>query len=172
MAIIIISLLGLIILSKSLNLSGGYIIKDVSKNKSLIVENDTTKAIRFCISYAIDSTHMPSVYESLKESIFCDSILLTSNTIPLKYLPSQVDSFSFKIMKEKEIEHILLSMPDEADPPNYLCVRGFEKTGNTFTVTLVSISSGMFPSGGGSLYEIEKVSNTFRLISSSSSSIN
>src|SRR5687768_13778263 len=88
-----------------------------------VTSNDTTKAIEFCIRYSIDSFHMPSVGSAMKKGNFGDSILLTSEKLPLKYLPLRVDSINFKIMNRKKICQLLMDNIDFDKQPNYFLVQ-------------------------------------------------
>jgi hypothetical protein len=115
---------------------------------------------------------MPSVGSAMKKGNFGDSILLTSEKLPLKYLPLRVDSINFKIMNRKKICQLLMDNIDFDKQPNYFLVQNFERKNNTFSIILESISCGRFPSGGGLDFHLTKEGDSFRIINKQGFSIN
>ena len=134
--------------------------------------NDTTKAIKFCIRYSIDSFHMPSVSSVLKKYKFGDSILLTSEKLSLKYLPLRVDSMNFKIMNQNKLCQLLMTDTDFSKQPNYLFIKHFARKNNLFSIVLESINCGRYPSGGGLYFQLIKEADSFRIISKQGFNIN
>ncbi len=160
----------LIIISIVLLTNAGFFhSNDVISN---LPTNDTTEVIKMCIKKAFYKNTLPDLSFATRKYKFGDSILLTSERLPLRYLPVNVDSIKFKIMKRSEIRSLLLADSNWERQPNYLCINNFEKTNDKYEVIIVSLSGGKYYSGGGLHIFISKESDSLRITNVKGFSIN
>ena len=141
------------------------------KSQTNLIKSDTTKVLELAVNAAFHG-FLPDVSSVKDKYYFKDSILFTSKTFPLDSLPSQVDTFRFKILPENTICREILSDSLSVNHPNYLSVQAFEKSDTGYYVQLASLSC--FPYGGGGslgLY-IAKQSDTFYIKKKMATSIN
>lgn len=69
------------------------------KNRKIDVhpKSDTTKVIEFALKTAFETKLLPEIKALKNQYRFKDSILFTSDSIPLSVLPGSLDSLKFKI---------------------------------------------------------------------------
>ena len=135
-------------------------------------ENDTSKILKTVITEGISDRYMPSTDPLTYKYKFGDSILLTSNVLPLDILPSSITDQKFKILSHSEIYALIKKDSSLTQVPNYLIINQFEKSDTGYYVLIQSLSCRDF--GGGSslgLY-LKKQKDSFVVIKRSSSSIN
>jgi len=72
-----------------------------------IHKNDTTEVIEFAIRKAFYHHNLPADDQLTKKYYFKDSILFTADFLPLKYLPTSVDSANFKILPQEQIVQLI-----------------------------------------------------------------
>jgi hypothetical protein len=107
-----------------------------------------------------------------KKYHFEDSILLTSDSLPLFFLPKSVDSIKFKILSKKRICSLFAIENDLSKVPNYLYINTFEKNDTGYYVSLESLICFPFSGGGKIGIYITKVKDSFIVKEQMSSSIN
>src|SRR5258706_16307939 len=83
-------------------------------------ENDTGILLKTVINEAITDRYMPSAYPLTYKYKFGDSMLLTSNALPLSILPSIVGYQKFKILPQSEICALIKNDSNLSQVPNYL----------------------------------------------------
>jgi hypothetical protein len=125
------------------------------------VKNDTTAIIEFAISQAFLQNDLPGFYQLSKKFYFKDSILFSTDSLPLEVLPNELGSVKFKILSRDSICNLINSdsIPDEV--PNYLFVADFEKSDSIYYVLIASKSCLPFGAGGGCEIEIIKRKDSF-----------
>ena len=134
--------------------------------------NDTTKVIECVVRSIFDSNHLPGISSLKKNYRFQDSILFTSYTIPLNYLPKGVDTLKFKILPHSEILSLLKADSSKMPIPNYLNIVNFKKTDSSYRVLIASYSTIYFGGGGSFLLDLRKVNDSFKVFHRSGGSIN
>ena len=143
-----------------------------SRNIDSQFKSDSTKVIEFAIRKAFETKLLPEIKALKEEYWFKDSILFTSDSIPLSLLPTSLDSLKFKIVSKKEI--LLLFKNDSLGRklPNYLIINSFEKTDSSYYIQISSWS--IVPYGGGGMIGMDIISqkDTFVLKHRSISNIN
>ncbi len=115
---------------------------------------------------------MPSAYPLTYKYKFGDSMLLTSNALPLSILPSIVGYQKFKILPQSEICALIKNDSNLSQVPNYLLLNRFEKNDTGYYVLLQSLSCRDFEGGGSLGLYLKKEKDSFIVIKRSSSSIN
>jgi len=143
-------------------------------NVSVVVtqENDTTILLKTVINEGISNRYMPSASPLTYKYKFGDSILLTSNALPLDILPSSVGHQKFKILLQSEICALLKKDSNLTQVPNYLLLNRFEKSDTGYYVQLQSLSCRYYGGGGSLGLYLKKERDSFVVINRSSSSIN
>jgi hypothetical protein len=143
-------------------------------NTPIIVkqENDTSKILNTVIKDGISDRYMPSADPLTYKYKFGDSILLTSNVLPLDILPSSIGRQKFKILPRSEIYALIKKDSTLTHVPNYLLLTQFEKSDTGYYVQLQSLSCWDFGGGGSLGLYLKKEKDSFVVIKRSSSSIN
>ena len=80
-----------------------------------------------------------------------DSIFLTTQLFSLSNLPPNVDSFHFKVLPDSMICSAIRSDTSEAELPNYLNLKSFEKTDTGYVVQFESVDCIPYPSLDGAV---------------------
>ncbi len=111
-------------------------------------KNDTTRVIEFAIKTSFETKLLPEIKALKSQYPFKDSILFTSEFIPLSVLPKSLDSLKFKIISRKEILRILKNDSLNKNLPNYLIVDAFEKTDSSYFIQISNLSIIPFDGGG------------------------
>jgi hypothetical protein len=112
--------------------------------------NDTSRILEIALLQGTSAQYMPAVSPLQIEYKFGDSILLTSNALPLNILPMNVGANHFKIMNQDEICFLIKRDSALEEVPNYLIVSRFEKKDTGYYVQVQSLSGRPYE-GGGSL---------------------
>jgi hypothetical protein len=135
-------------------------------------ESDTMAILKATLKESITTRYMPGAPPLKRKYHFGDSILLTSESIPLDLLPSSVDEQNFKILPQEQICSMIKADSNLTERPNYLNVRKFEKSDTGYYIMVQS--SSCLPFGGGGNLELyfKKINDSLSIINRSSSSIN
>lgn len=96
---------------------------------------------------ALSTQYMPGADAVKRPYIFYDSVLLTSNAIPLDKLPISVGIQKFKIMDERKLLDVLRTDSNNWDQPNYLDISRIERNDSGYYIQVQNLSA--FPFGGG-----------------------
>ena len=144
-----------------------------SSKTNLITNNksDTTSVLELAIRAAFYHQNLPSIDPLKKRYHFGDSILFTSDALPLSILPKTIDSIKFKILTRNEIFLLIQTESDLHKIPNYLNIGAFEKSDTGYYVSVASLSLG-FGGGGQIGIYIAKQNDSFLVKRKMSSSIN
>ena len=133
--------------------------------------SDTSKVLQIAILMGIDIKFMPDA-GSLKGKLrFADTVLLTSQALPLELLPKALGDQQFKIRPQTEICTIL-DQEQSFPSPKYLKVQTLEKSDSGYYVQMQSISCRRYPSGGSLGLYFKKYGDSFLVVKHMSSSIN
>jgi hypothetical protein len=118
-------------------------------------DSDTVAIMKIALEESITTQYMPSVSQ-LKQGVgLGDSILLTSESLPLAQLPSAVNGQVFKIVDKNDIQQLVAILNSKDQYPNFLNIIHFNKTDSGYYIMVLNQSS--FPFGpGGSLQLIFK----------------
>ena len=135
-------------------------------------ENDTSLLLKKVISEGISGRYMPSADPLFYKYNFGDSILLTSDVLPLNILPSNTGEQKFKILERSYICALIKKDSTLTQVPNYLLLRRFEKNDTGYYVSLQSLSCRDYGGGGSLGLYLKKEKDSFVVIRRSSSSIN
>jgi len=135
-------------------------------------ENDTSKILKTVITDGVSDRYMPSTDPLTYKYKFGDSVLLTSNVLPLDILPSSIAHQKFKILPQSEIYALIKKDSILTHVPNYLLLNQFEKSDTGYYVQLQSLSCRDFGGGGSLGLYLKKEKDSFIVIKRSSSSIN
>ena len=135
-------------------------------------ENDTSLLLKKVIGEGISDRYMPSADPLFYKYNFGDSILLTSEVLPLNILPSKIGQQKFKILHRSDICALIKKDTALTQVPNYLLLRRFEKNDTGYYVSLQSLSCRNYGGGGSLGLYLKMEKDSFVVISRSSSSIN
>lgn len=134
--------------------------------------SDTAKILQLAILEGISVRSMPSAGELTRNSPFGDTILITSEFLPLNNLPGSLDSFYFKTIPYKDICRIINSNGIQNNRLHYLDLIKFEKNDSGYYVHMECINCSSYPSGGALGLYFKVVKDSFLITNRSSSSIN
>jgi hypothetical protein len=140
--------------------------------KILREENDTISVMKLALKTAFEGKRLPGIDPLKKGYYHRDSVLFTSDILPLELLPNTIDTLKFKVLTQQQIIESVKTESDLSKLPNYLNVRAFEKKDSGYYVSLQSLSNLNFGGGGQIGIYIEKHSDSFIVRKSLSSSIN
>ena len=143
-----------------------------SRNKINYPTSDTAKVLELAIRTAFYHHSLPEDNALAIPYHFHDSILFTSKSLPLNFLPNNIDSLNFKILPESEICSIISADSNISHLPNYLIVAGFEKTDTGYIIQVGSFSCKKYGGGGIIGIYIAKRNDSFFVKYKGSSSIN
>ena len=115
-------------------------------------DSDTLAILKATLKESITSRYMPEAFPLKRKYHFGDSILLTSESLPLYLLPSNVDEQNFKILTQEQICSMIEADSNFTNRPNYLNVRKFEKRDTGYYILVQSLSC--LPFGGGGDLEL------------------
>ena len=135
-------------------------------------ENDTSIILKTVIIDGISDRYMPSADPLTYKYKFGDSILFTSNVLPLDILPSSIAHQKFKILPQFEIYALIKKDSTLTRAPNYLLLTQFEKSDTGYYVQLQNLSCRDFGGGGSLGLYLKKKKDSFIVIKRSSLSIN
>ena len=135
-------------------------------------KSDTARIIEIALAEGILDRYMPSASPLEILYKFGDSILLTSKTLPLTVLPSNLNGRKFKIMTQEEICSIIRGDSSLDKVPNYLVIDHLEKNDSGYYVQVKSLSCRPFGGGGALGLYFKKVKDSLIVVERSSSSIN
>ncbi len=143
-----------------------------SNTKILQPKNDTTKVLELALKTAFYHGNLPSISPLKYPYRFKDSILFTTNSLPLLALPLNIDTLKFKILSKNQILSILIADNNMDKLPNYLSVARFERSDTGYYVQIQSLSSVQYGGGGDIGIYIAKVKDSFIVKSKMINSIN
>jgi hypothetical protein len=112
-------------------------------------KNDTTKILELAIRTAFYHESLPSCDRLKDDYRFKDSILFTTDSLPLESLPISIDTMKFKILPKDQICLMIRADSNMEQVPNYLCIRTFEKNDTGYYLSIQSLSCLSFGGGGG-----------------------
>lgn len=135
-------------------------------------DSDTMKVLQAALKRGTSDEFMPEVFPLQRKYRFGDSILLTSEVLPLDLLPSTVDNQKFKILPQQLICKMINADSSMADLPNYLSVKRFEKRDTGYYVQVCSLSCFLFGGGGTLGLYFKKVGDSLIIVHQSATSIN
>ena len=135
-------------------------------------DNDTLKILRVALQQGISGEFMPSASPLKRQYRFKDSILLTSDILPLNILPSSIENHKFKVLPKQEICLMILADSNMAELPNYLLVSNIEKSDTGYYIQVRSLSCLPYGGGGSLGLYLKKVGDTLKILNQSASSIN
>lgn len=143
-----------------------------NSKKIPFAKNDTTEVLNLALRTAFYHENLPGISPLKRNYLFKDSILFTSDSIPLSALPSNIDTLNFKILDHNQICLSIRSDSGKQERSNYLFIRAFEKRNEEYYVSIQSLSC--FPYGGGGSIGIHiiKEKSSFFVKDKMSSSIN
>jgi hypothetical protein len=140
--------------------------------KILIPKNDTTEVLNLALRTAFYHESLPGIELLTRSNRFKDSILFTSDSLPLSILPINVDALKFKTLERIQICSIIRSDSGKQELPNFLFVGAFEKRNAEYYVSIQSLSCFAFGGGGVIGIIIVKEKDSFIVKDKMSSSIN
>ena len=151
-----------------------FILVSCKNSIAKVVENqsDTSKVIELAIRTAFYHQNLPGISSLKKNYHFKDSILFTSDSLSLFFLPQSVDSINFKILPKRQICSLFTTEGDLNKVPNYLYIDTFEKSDTGYYVSLESLNCFPFSGGGKIGIYITKEKDSFIVKNKMSSSIN
>lgn len=120
----------------------------------------------------VNIRYMPSASGLKGVTNFGDTVLLTSQVLPLNVLPQQVGDEKLKVMPQKELCAAMKPYQDLEPSPKYLNISQFEKNDSGYYIQLESISCGEYASGGALGIYFKKVNDSFLIVNRQASSIN
>ena len=144
----------------------------LTTSKPLQLKSDTTRVIELAVRTAFLRQSMPEIDKLVYNKKFKDSLLFTSDSSLLNFLPYAVDSLGFKIVPKNKLIKTNNSKSYSKASPNYLYLRTVEKTDKGYYVSLQCLSFIPFGGGGAIGLNIVKEKDSFYVVSQQSSSIN
>jgi hypothetical protein len=111
---------------------------------------DTTRVIELALKTVMTES-FPEIEGIRRQSVFRDSVFLTTSLMPLSMLPSDIDSFHFKPLADSLICSAIRQDTGSAELPNYLALQAFEKTDSGYFLTFESIDCVPSPSRDGAV---------------------
>ena len=135
-------------------------------------KTDTARVIELALRTAFYHYNLPETYSLTLKYYFHDSILFTTRSLPLKYLPSNIDTLNFKILTREKIFSLIKSDTNVSNLPNYLCIGAFEKSDTGYFVNIQSLSCRPYGGGGTIRIYIVKNKDSFIVKNKMSTSIN
>lgn len=111
---------------------------------------DTTQVIQLALKTVLTES-FPEMDGVKRKSIFNDTIFLTTNLFALSKLPSNIDSFSFKVLPDTSICSLLKADTINEELPNFLRLQSFEKTDSDYIVRFESVDCVPAPSRDGAV---------------------
>lgn len=135
-------------------------------------DNDTLKILRVALQQGCLDKFMPSASSLKRHYRFGDSILLTSDILPLNILPSAIENQKFKILTKQQICSMIVADRSMTELPNYLSLSRIEKSDTGYYIQVRSLSC--LPYGGGSSLALcfKKIGYTLKIVNQLASSIN
>jgi hypothetical protein len=140
--------------------------------KTIQPKNDTAKVLELALKTAFYHQNLPSYSPLVRPYRFKDSILFSSNILPLTMLPSNLDTIKFKVLPENVIRLMIQKDSNISNPPNYLFVRSFARSDTGYYVIIESLSCQQLGGGGSIGIDIAKEKDSFIVKGKLSSSIN
>ena len=134
--------------------------------------NDTTRVIALAIKASLDRHRLPEDGQLKSKYYFKDSILFTTDSLPIEYLPKSVDSVKFKILRKDEICRLISADSLSDNKPNYLAITTFKKIDSGYQVCVASLSCIPYAGGGAHIVEIFKKGDSLTVLHKGSLSIN
>jgi hypothetical protein len=135
-------------------------------------DNDTLKILRVALQHGISGEFMPSASPLKRHYRFGDSILLTSDILPLNILPSAIENQNFKIFPKQQICSMIFADSNMTELPNYLSVSRIEKSDTGYYIQVRSLSCLPYGGGGSLGLYFKKAGDTLKMVNQSASSIN
>ena len=142
------------------------------RTKTIQPKNDTAMVLKLALKTAFYHQNLPGYSPLVRPYHFKDSILFSSNILPLTVLPTNLATINFKVLPENVIRLMIQKDSNLANPPNYLFVRSFEKSDTGYYVNIESLSCQQFGGGGSIGINITKEKDSFFVKDKMSSSIN
>ena len=133
------------------------------------IKNDTTLVLDLALRTAFFHDNLPNIQPLKKPG---DSILFSSDILPLSVLPRASDTRNFKILSRKEIMLLMQIESDLNKIPNYLNISAFEKSETGYYVSVQSLHCLNFGGGGQIGLYIVKTKESFLVVNKMSSNIN
>ena len=146
--------------------------KDSVTKTSNQIKSDTTLVLDLALRAAFYHENLPGISPLKKHYHYGDSILFSSDTLPLTVLPQSSDTINFKILSRKEIISLTQTENDLTKLPNYLNIGAFEKSDTGYYVRVESLSTLDFGGGGKIGIYIKKENDSLVVVKKMSSSIN
>ncbi|MBS1511611.1 MAG: hypothetical protein JST86_12265 [Bacteroidetes bacterium] len=141
--------------------------KPITQSKS-----DTTLVLDLALRTAFYHENLPGISPLKRHYRYGDSILFSSETLPLSALPQSSDTINFKILNRKEIISLTQSENDLSKLPNYLNIGAFEKSDTGYYVSVESLSTVDFGGGGVIGIYIKKEKDSLIVVKKMSSNLN
>ncbi len=135
-------------------------------------DNDTLKILRVALHQGISDEFMPSASPLKRKYRYEDSILLTSDILPLNILLSSIENQKFKVLPRQQICSTIVADSNMAELPNYLSVTRLEKSDTGYYIQVRSLSCMPYGGGGSLGLYFKKVGDTLKIVDQSASSIN
>jgi hypothetical protein len=134
--------------------------------------NDTTRLFELSIRYGLSDRYMPEASALHIKYRFGDSILLTSDKLSLKLLPSEVDGQYFKKLPFVDFCKMIQNDSLNLTPPNVLVIYDVQKNDTGYSVMLGSRSCRKFGGGGTLNLDFKRVGDSLIVVGRGASSIN
>lgn len=145
---------------------------NTERTKTIRPKNDTAMVLELALKTAFYHQNLPSYSPLVRPYHFKDSILFSSNIVPLAMLPTNLDTINFKVLPENVIRLMIQKDSNISNPPNYLFIKTFEKSDIGYYVIIESLSCQQFGGGGSIGIDIAKEKDSFIVKDKMSSSIN
>ena len=136
------------------------------------ITTDTTKVLELAIRTAFYRHNLPDIGPLMRQYRFKDSILFTSDSLPLSSLPLTLDSLKFKILSKSQICFFINADSNISILPNYLYVGHFEKSDTGYYINIQSRSCLRYGGGGSIGIYIAKDKDSFIVRETHSTSLN
>ena len=111
---------------------------------------DTTRVVELALK-TVMSEPFPVMDGIKRGNTYNDSIFLTTKLFSLSNLPSDVDSFHFKVVADSMICSAIRSDTTASELPNYLRLKTFEKNDTGYFVQFESVDCIPYPSLDGAV---------------------
>ena len=144
------------------------------KNKPIKITkpiNDTAEIINLAIRTAFYHENLPEISSLYLGNLFNDSILVQTDSLPIRLFPTGLDSMKFKYLNENQITRLRHSY-NISEFPNYLYICCLEKSDTSYYISVQSRSCAPFGGGGSIEINIGKRQDSLFVIHHSSNSIN
>lgn len=136
------------------------------------LDTDTLKVLQAALRDGISDEFMPETSPLKRPYRFGDSILLTTEILPLQMLSASAQHQPFKILPRQQICSMITADSNIIKPPNYLMINRFKKNDTGYYVQVCSCSCQLLAGGGLLGLYFKKVGDSLIITDRTAGSIN